>query len=277
MRSVTETEVAAAGRGAANARWVWRQAWPILLTVGVILGAWAVVSGTGLVNTKSLPSPATVWSTFWQLVRNGTIPTAAGKTVLRLVVSFGVALILGTLLGSGLSVSSFVRRSVGALVVALQAIPPIAWLPLAALWFGVNERAVVFVAIIGAFPAVTLATSNSLRQVSPLLFRAGQTLGARGFRLYRGVVFPAALPGYLAGMQLAWGYCWRSLLAGELITNTANAFGLGQELVRSQLRDQTAEVLAILAVIIVIGMVVDLLIFGLVDRRLRLRRGLTLR
>jgi ABC-type nitrate/sulfonate/bicarbonate transport system permease component len=63
---------------------------------------------------------------------------------------------------------------------------------------------------------------------------------------------------------------------GELITNTANAFGLGQELVRSQLRNQTAEVLAILAVIIVIGMIVDLLIFGMVDRRLRIRRGLAL-
>jgi NitT/TauT family transport system permease protein len=77
-------------------------------------------------------------------------------------------------------------------------------------------------------------------------------------------------------MQLAWGYCWRSLLAAELITSTAKAFGLGQELVRSQLRNETAEVLAILAVIIMIGMVVDLLIFGLIDRRLRVRRGLTL-
>jgi NitT/TauT family transport system permease protein len=143
-------------------------------------------------------------------------------------------------------------------------------------WFNFSERAVVFVGIVGAFPAVTLATSNSIRQVPPLLARAGQTLGAKGSLLYRSVIFPAALPGYIAGMQLAWGYCWRSLLAAELITSTAKAFGLGQELVRSQLRNETAEVLAILAVIIMIGMVVDLLIFGLIDRRLRVRRGLTL-
>ncbi len=255
---------------------MWRQAWPVLLTVGVILFAWWFVTATGLVSTTSLPSPATVWATFWRLVEDGTIPTAAGKTIVRLIVAFGIALVLGTLLGYGLSASSFARRSIGALVVALQAVPPIAWLPLAVVWFNFSERAVVFVGIVGAFPAVTLATSNSIRQVSPLLYRAGQTLGARGWRLQRHVVFPAALPGYLSGMQLAWGYCWRSLLAGELITNTAKAFGLGQELVRSQLRDSTAEVLAILAVIIAIGMVVDLLIFGLVDRRLRLRRGLTL-
>jgi NitT/TauT family transport system permease protein len=268
--------VAGPSRASSNARWVWRQAWPILAAVGAVLAVWSIVSVTGLVSTSSLPSPATVWTTFWDLVRDGTIPTATGRTVLRLVVSFGIALVLGTVLGMALAASSLARRSVGALVVALQAIPPIAWLPLAAVWFGLNERAVVFVAIIGAFPAVTLATSNSVRHVPPLLHRAGQTLGARGWRLQRSVIFPAALPGYLAGMQLAWGYCWRALLAGELITTGARTFGLGQELVRSQRDSATAEVLAILAVIVAIGMVVDLVIFGLVDRRLRLRRGLTL-
>jgi NitT/TauT family transport system permease protein len=275
-RDGSGTRVGTEARAASNARWVWRQAWPVLLTLGVILLVWWFVSATGIVSTSTLPSPGTVWRTFWTLVADGTIPTAAGKTILRLLVAFGIALVLGTLLGYGLSLSSFARRSVGALVVALQAIPPIAWLPLAVVWFNFSERAVVFVGIVGAFPAMTLATLNSIRQVPPLLERAGQTLGARGWRLQRSVVFPAALPGYLSGMQLAWGYCWRSLLAGELITNAARAFGLGQELVRAQLRDSTAEVLAVLAVIIAIGMIVDLLIFGLVDRRLRLRRGLTL-
>jgi len=256
---------------------VWRQAWPVLLTLGVVLAVWAIVSATGAVSTSSLPSPATVWSTFWRLVRDGTIPTATAKTVLRLVVAFGIALIVGTLLGIGLSASSFARRSIGALVVALRAVPPIAWLPLAAVWFGLNEKAVVFVAIVGGFPSVTLATSNSLRQVPPLLHRAGQTLGARGWTLYRSIIFPAAVPGYVSGIQLAWGYCWWSLLAGELITHGARAIGLGQELVRSQRHDQAAEVIAILLVIIAIGMLVDLVIFGLIDRRLRIRRGLTLR
>ncbi len=268
---------AVASRGATNARWVWRQAWPVLLTLGVVLVIWAIISATGAVSTSSLPSPATVWSTFWRLVRDGTIPTATAKTVLRLVVAFGIALVVGTLLGIGLSASSLARRSIGSLVVALRAVPPIAWLPLAAVWFGLNEKAVVFVAIVGGFPSVTLATSNSLRQVPPLLHRAGQTLGAHGWTLYRSIVFPAAVPGYVGGIQLAWGYCWWSLLAGELVTHAARAVGLGQELVRSQRQDQAAEVIAILLVIIAIGMVVDLVIFGLIDRRLRVRRGLTLR
>jgi NitT/TauT family transport system permease protein len=256
---------------------VWRQAWPVLLTLCAVVALWAIVSATGAVSESALPSPAAVWSTFWDLVSDGTIPTATAKTLLRLVVAFGIALIVGTLLGIGLSASSLARRSVGALVVGLRAVPPIAWLPLAAVWFGLNERAVVFVAIVGGFPSITLATSNSIRQVPPLLYRAGQTLGAHGWRLYRGVVVPGAIPGYVSGLQLAWGYCWWSLLAGELITHGARAVGLGQELVRSQKQDAAAEVIAILLVIIAIGMVVDLLVFGLIDRRLRIRRGLTLR
>jgi NitT/TauT family transport system permease protein len=273
----TDATQSASPRGATDARWIWRQAWPVLLTLAAILAIWAIVSATGAVSTSSLPSPATVWSTFWRLVRDGTIPTATARTLLRLVIAFGIALILGTLLGIGLSASSFARRSIGALVVALRAVPPIAWLPLAAVWFGLSEKAVVFVAIVGGFPSVTLATSNSLRQVPPLLHRAGQTLGARGWRLYRSIVFPAAIPGYVSGLQLAWGYCWWSLLAGELITHVARAVGLGPELFRSQRHDQAAEVIAILLVIIAIGMVVDLLVFGLIERRLRVRRGLTLR
>jgi NitT/TauT family transport system permease protein len=156
-------------------------------------------------------------------------------------------------------------------------VPPVAWLPLAIVWFGLTERAVVFMVIIAGFPSVAIATANSLRQVPPLLVRAGRTLGATGWTLSRRVIFPAALPGYVSGLQVAWVSAWWALLAGELITHSARAFGLGQELFRAQLRDQTAQVLAILVVIILIGMVVDLVIFGLIDRRIRMRRGLTQR
>src|SRR5207249_4917088 len=84
---------------AVNWRWVWRQVWPILATLGLIVLLWWALNASGAVSSSSLPSPATVWTEFWRLVRDGTIPTAAGKTVLRLLVSFGVALVLGTLVG----------------------------------------------------------------------------------------------------------------------------------------------------------------------------------
>jgi len=252
----------------------WTQVWPVLAVLAAILVIWAILSATGLVSTTVLPSPATTWRAFAARWADGTIPVATGKTLLRLAFGFGVAIGLGTLLGLGLAASSFARRSVGSIVVALQAIPSIAVLPLAILWFGFTERAVVFVTIVGAVPSVTLATVTSIRTVPPILRRVGLTMGARGPRLYREVLFPAALPGYIAGLQQAWGFAWRALMAGELITHTTAASGLGQLLVRSQERSDAPVVVAVLLVIIVLGMAMDLLVFRPVDRRVRAKRGL---
>ena len=129
----------------------------------------------------------------------------------------------------------------------------------------------VFVAIAGSFPAVTLATIQGIRQVPPLYVRAGRTLGASGWELQRSVVFPAALPAYMVGVQQAWGFAWKALMAGELIVRASGASGLGHLLDRST---DVASLLAVVAVIAVIGVAVDYLIVGTVDRRIRAKRGL---
>jgi NitT/TauT family transport system permease protein len=121
---------------------------------------------------------------------------------------------------------------------------------------------------------MTLGTIQAFRQVPPLYERAGRTLGASGWDLYRHVIFPAALPGYMAGLQQAWGFAWKALMAGELIVAAAASTGLGH-LLADQAGDVTA-LLAALAVIVVIGVAVEYLVFGRLDRRIRLRRGLLL-
>jgi len=181
-------------------------------------------------------------------------------------VAFGVAL------GLGLALNEFARRAIRPLVVALQITPFVAWVPLAVVWFGATERAVVFVAIVGSFPAMTLATIQAIRQVPPLYERAGRTLGATGWRLYRKVIFPAALPGVMGGLQQAWGFAWKALMAGELVVAAARATGLGYLLGRAG--ENVPTLLAALAVILVIGVAVDYVLFGQLDRRIRRRRGL---
>jgi NitT/TauT family transport system permease protein len=253
-----------------RARWAARELGPPLAGVAGLIAVWWLVSA--LTSPSTLPSPLAVWNAFRHGVADGTIPEAAGRTLIRLAFSFVVAILIGTALGAGLALSGFGRRSVRPLVVALQITPSIAMLPLAIHWFGFTERAVVFVAIVGAFPSVTLGTVASVRQVPPLLVRAGRTLGARGWELYRSVVFPAALPGYMGGLQQAWGFAWKALLAGELIVGTARATGLGQVLARSG--NDVPVLLAALAVVVGIGVAVDYLVFGQLDRRIRGRRGL---
>jgi NitT/TauT family transport system permease protein len=240
-----------------------------LLGLAVLLIAWAVVAAA--TDTPSIPDPGETWAALRDGVADGTLAEATLKTLIRLAFSFVTALVIGTGLGLLLSASELARRSIRPLVVALQITPFVAWVPLAVIWFGVTERAVVFVAIAGSFPAVTLATLQGIRQVPPLYVRAGRTLGATGWDLQRSVVFPAALPAYMVGVQQAWGFAWKALMAGELIVRATGARGLGHLLDRSE---DVASLLAVVAVIAVIGVAVEYLIVGAVDRRIRAKRGL---
>jgi NitT/TauT family transport system permease protein len=235
-----------------------------------LIAIWWIVSA--FVSPSTLPSPAAVWSAFVHGMSDGTIPKAAVKTLVRLAFSFAAAIAIGTMIGIGLALNGFARRSIQPIVVALQITPFIAWLPLAVVWFGATEKAVVFVTVMGSFPSMTLATMSSMRQVPPLLKRAGLTLGAEGWTLYRYVIFPAALPGYVGGLQQAWGFAWKALTASELIVTAVGATGLGQLLAHAQAN--VPALLAALAVIVVIGVLVDYLIFNRLDRHVRKRRGL---
>ena len=241
---------------------------PPLLGVAALLLVWAVVAAA--TDTSSIPGPPEVWFALRHGFTDGSIPEGTVKSLIRLAFSFVAALVIGTALGLVLAAFELARRSIRPLVVALQITPFVAWVPLAVIWFGVTERAVVFVAIAGSFPAVTLATLQGIRQVPPLYVRAGRTLGATGWELQRSVVFPAALPAYMAGVQQAWGFAWKALMAGEVIVAAARS-GLGQ-LVRPGTSIPSA--LAALAVIVVIGVAVDYLLFGQLDRRIRRKRGL---
>jgi len=249
-------------------RWASELGPPLLGIVGLLV-VWAVVAAA--TDTTSIPGPAAVWTALRDGFTEGVLVEATVKTLIRLAFSFAAALVIGTALGLILSAFGLARRSVRPLVVALQIIPFVAWVPLAVIWFGVTERAVVFVAIAGAFPSVTLATIQAIRQVPPLYLRAGRTLGATGWVLQRSVVFPAALPGYMLGVQQAWGFAWKALMAGELIVQASGASGLGHLLDQA---DDVASILAVVAVIAVIGVAVEYLIVGAIDRRIRAKRGL---
>jgi NitT/TauT family transport system permease protein len=242
---------------------------PPLLGIAALFIVWGVAAA--LTHTSSIPGPGQTWDALRRGFADGTIPEATMKSLIRLAFSFAAALVIGTALGLILSAFELARRSIRPLVVALQITPFVAWVPLAVIWFGDTERAVVFVAIAGSFPAVTLATLQGIRQVPPLYIRAGRMLGATGWDLQRSVVFPAALPGYMVGVQQAWGFAWKALMAGELIVRATGASGLGHLLDRS---NDVASILAIVAVIAVIGVAVEYLIVGAIDRRIRAKRGL---
>jgi NitT/TauT family transport system permease protein len=245
-----------------------------LRTLVFLLGpllTWELVSRSGIWPAWLLPGPVAVAETFGRLVADGRLPSAIARSVARLVEGYAVSVTLGVPLGIALARSALVRSALRPIVLGLQALPSICWLPLAILWFGLSEIAILFVVVMGSLLAIAIATEDSVAGVDPMLVRAAGTLGIRGVRFHAGVILPAALPGVLTGLKLGWSFAWRALMAGELLFA---AGGLGQLLQGGRELLDAAQVMSVMASIVGIGVLVDQILFRIVELRVRRRWGL---
>jgi len=152
--------------------------------------------------------------------------------------------------------------------------PSIAWFPLAILLFQLSEGAILFVVILGAAPAIAGGLLSGVDHVQPLLIRVGRVMGARGLRLYRHVILPAALPSFVGGLKQGWAFAWRSLMAGELLVVVAHQPSLGQQLQFARDFADAQQLLALMIVIFAVGVTIDS-VFGAADRAIRTRWGLS--
>ncbi len=199
---------------------------------------------------------------------------AVATTMRRAVVGFAVAGVVGTLLGLAVSQNNVLRRAVGSLITGLQSMPSIVWFPFAILLFGLTETAIFFVIILGAAPSIANGLITGVDHIPPVLLRAGNILGARGLTSWRHVVLPAALPSFVAGLKQGWAFAWRSLMAGELLVIIAFRPSIGVELAFAREFVRAPMLLAMMVVVLFIGIAVDSLFFGVLERRLRRNRGL---
>ena len=197
-----------------------------------------------------------------------------GTTMRRAVVGFAVAVVIGTVVGLAVSQSNVLRRAVGSLITGLQSMPSIVWFPFAILLFGITETAIFFVVVLGAAPSIANGLISGVDHIPPVLLRAGNILGARGLTSWRHVVLPAALPSFVAGLKQGWAFAWRSLMAGELLVIIAARPSIGVELAFAREFVKAPLLLAMMLVVLFIGIAVDSLFFGVLERRLRRNRGL---
>jgi len=237
----------------------------------IVLALWEALSRLGLWPDYIFPSPLGVARTLGRLIRSGSFVVAVSVSLRRLLIGFAISAVAGVALGLATARVRLLDETIGSLVLGLQALPSICWLPLALLWFGLGERAILFVIVMGALLSITLATEAGVKNTPPLYLRAARNLGARGWRLYVLVVLPAALPAILSGMKLGWSFAWRSLMAAELLYVS---LGLGQLLMMGRELNDMSQVVAVMLIIIAIGLVVDRLIFAVVESRVRARWGL---
>lgn len=251
--------------------WAWL--WPKGLAIVLVLAVWQVVVWSGWRPIYVLPSPAETLQTLWGMLGTERFWSALQTTLIRAVIGFALALLIGTAVGVLVSRITPLRLAIGSLITGLQTMPSIAWFPLAILLFGLNEQAILFVVVLGAAPSIANGVISGIDHVPPPFVRLGKVLGAGTFSLYRDIVLPASMPAYVAGLTQGWAFAWRSLMAGELLVIIAEKPSLGANLEFARQFSKAPQLLATMLVILVIGMLVDSL-FATYARRMRRRRGL---
>lgn len=237
---------------------------------GVLLFLWYVLFWAHFWPSWIFPSPSKVGLTLWHGLTQGDYIIGTLVSLRRLLIGFTLSTIVGSVIGFSIARNKHLNDTIGFLVLGLQTLPSICWLPLALLWFGLNDNAILFVVVMGSVLSTTIAVEGAIKSLPPLFVRAGTMLGATGFTLYRYVIWPAILPAFVTGLKHSWAFAWRSLMAGEMLFISA---GLGQLLMVGREFNDMSQVLAVMIMIVIIGTLFDKLIFGILETNLRKKWG----
>jgi NitT/TauT family transport system permease protein len=262
-------------RGRTLAKRAWTSLWPKALAIIIVLAIWELIHISGW-KKDIFPGPGGTLANLGDQLnwtKTGLLWHAIGTTSERAVIGFGLAVLIGAVVGALVSRIGPLRAAVGSLITGLQTMPSIAWFPFAIILFGVSTTAILFVIVLGAAPSIANGLIAGVDYTPPILLRAGATMGLRRFALYRHLILPASLPALVAGLRQGWAFAWRSLMAGELLVIIANQPSLGVLLSTDQDQADMQSATAIIIVILVIGILVHTL-FSMADRAIRRRWGL---
>jgi NitT/TauT family transport system permease protein len=238
----------------------------------VLIGVWVLVAKLRIWPPYLFPAPRDVAESLWAGFADHSFWIAIGVSLKRMAIGYAISVAIGVVLGLAIASSKFVEQTLGGLLVSLQSLPSICWLPMAVLWFGLSERAILFVVVMGSLLSVTISMETGRKQMPKIYAMAGRNLGAHGLKLFFYVLFPASLPYLLTGLKQGWAFAWRSLIAGEMIFIS---LGLGQLLMMGRDLNDMSQVVAVMMLIIAIGYMVDGLVFKTIERRLQHKWGLT--
>jgi NitT/TauT family transport system permease protein len=242
-----------------------------LIFFTVIILFWEAGFRFGMWNPILFPSPLGVLDSLVTGFEDKTLLYDLEASFIRLFIGLSIALIIGTSLGILLASSKTADDTLGSLVLALQSVPSIVWLPLAIVWIGLNQTAIIFIVILGGTFVMALNIRIGIKNVSPLYIKAAQTMGAKGLDMFIRVIFPASIPYVVTGMRLAWAFAWRALMAGELLSTGP---GLGYTLRYASDFGNMSLVVGVMVIIGIIGAIADQLIFQRIEKSVMRRWGL---
>ncbi|MCE2614737.1 MAG: ABC transporter permease [Nitrosopumilus sp. (ex Thoosa mismalolli)] len=242
----------------------------IAFYVGLVV-VWQIIATIGIWPSNVFPSPYEVAEDLAYTAMDGSLFYGVAMSMWRLVVGLAIAIGGGIILGVFMARVEVVNQTVGSLVLGLQSIPSIAWVPLAILWYGLNDAGIIFVVAIGAIFAVTINTYTGVKNIDPHFIEAARNMGAKGSQLVAAVLLPAAFPYMISGFKQGWAFAWRGVIGAELLFAY---LGLGHLLYAARSLTDVSQVIAIMIVIMAIGLVVDGVIFKRVENKVMSRWGL---
>jgi ABC-type nitrate/sulfonate/bicarbonate transport system permease component len=240
----------------------------------LFIGLWAFLSISGIVPRQFLPTPGDVVTRFFTLLGSpfagATLPQHLASSFQRYAYGVLLAALIGVPLGLLMGWFRLLDDILTPIFDALRFIAPIAWVPFAALWFGTGIGGPVLIIFVGAFPPCLINAYRGARFVEPRLIEAARMLGTGHFRMITEILLPASVPSIVAGLRVAAGLGWQSLVGAELIVAAA---GVGFMMVQAQANVSTATVMSGMIAIGVVGLLIDVLLRE-GEAIIRRRRGL---
>jgi NitT/TauT family transport system permease protein len=230
-----------------------RNALPALIVLAVVVALWWVT----VVFTKSVifPTPWQVVSGTLELAKDGTLWDHIGASLMRVGVGFGIAVLLAIPLGLWMGRVRGAFVTLNPLFQILRPISPIAWIPIAILWFGVGNASPIYLIFIASVFPMIVQTTSGVHTIERRYLRAAENFGVPRGKLFRQVVFPAALPDIIIGMRIGLGVAWLVVVAAEMI---ALRSGLGYMIIDSRNAGNRYDlVIAGMIIIGIIGLALD--------------------
>ena len=245
--------------------------WKKIVFYVILIAIWQVVAESNIWPNEIFPSPLEVAEDLAYSAADGSLFYGIGTSMLRLIVGLAIAISGGIVLGIFMARIETVNQTVGSLVLGLQSIPSIAWVPLALIWFGISDAGIIFVTAIGAIFAVTINTYTGVKNIDPHYVEAARNMGAKGSQLITNVLIPAAFPYMISGFKQGWAFAWRGVIGAEILFSF---LGLGFLLNVGRQTIDVSQVIAVMLVIMIIGTVVDTFVFKRIENKVMSRWGL---
>lgn len=245
---------------------------PSAILLVVVVGGWQAVASSRTFNKALFPSVTNIAEAFWTLARTGELGNDIGTTLLRLVVGFVIAVVVAVPMGLLMGVVPALERPLKSVLTVLLPVPALAWEPLFILWFGIGTPPIIALVAFSSWLVITFNTWHGIRAINPAWRRAAYSMNMRGWEYFSRVMIPGSLAGILTGLRYGIAQAWRAEIAGELIAGTTT--GLGYVIFTSEEYITTANMLASIVSIIILGLLIEKYTFRLIERATTVKWGM---